>query len=372
MYKDKVIIFGTGECARNVINDCQLNIKYNIIAFADNNKDKQGELFNHIEIINPNKIEYFQYDKIIICSIFYKEIYNQLINELKIQPDKIIKYVDIYKKILLNDCFEKRKNEELDEEIIEICEYLNNNDLAIFNYDFNNYYDELEVEVIFDENVKMFYVVHDGKKMYFKKSFKNSVEVLNYYRSILKEQDLKSPHIYLIDEIQVKDGDVVIDAGVAEGNFALSIIDKISKVYLVEVDKEWIEALKETFKEYMDKVVIIEKFLTDYTDKEHITLDSILENEKVNFIKMDIEGAEIQALNGGINTFSKNNDITVVICAYHNENDDLEIKNILRNYDFKISNTRGYMVLNTDFTSNLHQTKYTLRRGLVRGTKIIT
>lgn len=42
-----------------------------------------------------------------------------------------------------------------------------------------------------------------------------------YYRYILLEQDEKSPHRYLTSEFDVSEGDVVVDVGVAEGNFLI-------------------------------------------------------------------------------------------------------------------------------------------------------
>jgi 16S rRNA A1518/A1519 N6-dimethyltransferase RsmA/KsgA/DIM1 with predicted DNA glycosylase/AP lyase activity len=48
----------------------------------------------------------------------------------------------------------------------------------------------------------------------------------------------------------VAEGDVVVDAGAAEGNFALSVIDKASKVYIIEGDAGWCEALRQTFLPY--------------------------------------------------------------------------------------------------------------------------
>ena len=52
-----------------------------------------------------------------------------------------------------------------------------------------------------------------------------------------------SPHCY---KIQTEEfiGKTVFDCGVAEGNFALDIIDFVEKIYLVECDKGWLKALK--------------------------------------------------------------------------------------------------------------------------------
>lgn len=47
---------------------------------------------------------------------------------------------------------------------------------------------------------------------------------------------------------------MIADIGSAEGNFSLSNIENVKKVYLFESDKEWIEALEATFRPWRDKV----------------------------------------------------------------------------------------------------------------------
>ena len=49
------------------------------------------------------------------------------------------------------------------------------------------------------------------------------------------------PHRYINGDIRVEQGDVIVDAGVQEGNFSLRYIEKASKAYLFECDKRWIK-----------------------------------------------------------------------------------------------------------------------------------
>ena len=132
------------------------------------------------------------------------------------------------------------------------------------------------------------------------------------------EQDQESPHKYIDESFQVEKGNVVVDIGVAEGNFSLQVIDLVSKLYIIETDDGWIEALQETFKDYQEKVVIIKKFVTSLDDGKYATLDSLIE-EPVHFIKMDIEGNEWDALLGAEKLIGRSKNLKCAVCAYHGE-----------------------------------------------------
>ena len=60
-----------------------------------------------------------------------------------------------------------------------------------------------------------------------------------------------------------------------------------------------------------------------------VTLDSIVKDEPVAFIKMDIEGSEMQALRGAANIIRRDKPLCA-ICIYHKPGDMLEISSYLK------------------------------------------
>ena len=205
--------------------------------------------------------------------------------------------------------------------------------------------------------------MHCGKKLYMSPKMNTKEKVLKYYCGICMEQDKQSPHAYMNEQFGVEEGDIVVDVGVAEGNFSLQVIDKVSKIYMIESDKDWIKALEYTFSEYKDKVIIIKKFVSDYTFGSTDTLDNMI-NEKVNFIKIDIEGCECEALLGAKQLIKNSDKLRCAICAYHRDNDEMYIDEIARMLEMKGSLVKGYMWYPVG-----QKQKYIspiLRRGVIR------
>ena len=63
-------------------------------------------------------------------------------------------------------------------------------------------------------------------------------------------------------------------------------------------------------------------------------MDAILDEYKVDFIKIDIEGAEIEALKGATNTLKQ---LRKIIIEIHENNFD-KVKDILRYHGFRNRN----------------------------------
>lgn len=352
-----IILWGTGVYAQKIFEV----IEDTIVMVVDNDCDKWGTSWNGFVVEPPRKIELMihKVDKIVIAAARWKEIRKQIIDEFNVDIHKVDNMFYRQREMLLA---QSETNREEDKKVY--YDYLKDNLLEVFNETFSDKYEDMDVNVFYDEENAMYYVYHCGKKMFFSKDYKNERQVRNYYRCLLREQDVNSPHRYLKNGFHVLKGDIVLDAGVAEGNFALEIIDLVEKIYLIEADSKWVEALKCTFAPYMEKVCIVEKFLGD--EKDEITVDEIIGNGRLDFIKMDIEGAEVRALKKAEATL-KNNEIKLVVCAYHNPDDEEDIKNVLEEYGYCSEPSQGYMVFITDDFWQKEVQCPTLVHGLIRG-----
>lgn len=214
----------------------------------------------------------------------------------------------------------------------------------VFPYPFVFSYNKDSVEVFPDESAGLHYVMYKGKKLYYKRNF--SVErIKELHHSILVEQDERSPHCYFSGILEIKEGDVVVDIGAAEGNFSLEIVQKAGKVYIFETDEGWIEALNATFAPWKEKVQIINKYVSDEENGHATTLETALKGEqRIDFMKMDVEGAETLILKSSSKLLQDNNSLQLAICTYHQQPDEREIKKLLKQNGYRYTTTSGYML----------------------------
>lgn len=270
----------------------------------------------------------------------------------------------LIKKLKLN--YQQSQDEDIQEILANIGE---SNYVGPYNQNFINRYQGGIANIIetvgYDAQVALYYALWNGKKMYYPRDYTKE-DVAWAIRFVHLEQDVKSPHRYLDDTFDVGEGDIVIDAGVAEGNFALDIVERAKKVYLVECEHKWIEALHKTFEPWKEKVVIIEKMLGDKDDAQFASIDGFVEEGYANFIKMDVEGAEVSALIGASTVLKNSKNIKCAICAYHRKNAEKDIRRMLEENHFYTTTTKGYMFFKEDIDSWVDGE---LRHGLVRAVK---
>lgn len=98
MKKNKIILFGASEYGKKTLNYYTQKSNYEIIAFCDNDISKHNTYIQNIKVIPPEKLSLFNFDKIIITSMYEDEIFKQLIdmdikkNQIYIEPIKTISY----------------------------------------------------------------------------------------------------------------------------------------------------------------------------------------------------------------------------------------------------------------------------------------
>jgi hypothetical protein len=254
---------------------------------------------------------------------------------------------------------------QINDDQIEILKYLENNEIRIFPYTFHNNYSPDKIEVLYDKERKMRYVLQDGRRLYFKRRWKEK-KIQQAYSDLMREQDINSPHRYVTDSFKAGSNDVVADIGAAEGNFSLSVIEEVKKVYLFEYDKEWIEALHATFAPWPEKVEIINKFVTDRNDDSHIRFDTFFESKKdVTFLKIDVDGAEEVVLNSCKGMFRTKQPLKIALCTYHKNDDEKELTSALLEHGFSVTASKGYMI---NYYDKKMKAPY-LRRGLIRAVR---
>jgi len=243
----------------------------------------------------------------------------------------------------------------------EVVERLSRKKLEIFPYDYADQYREEDIIVHHDENNGFSYVLHDNKKLYFKRGW-NEKKIKRNYNRLRIEQDPESPHFYTTEDFNVVQGDVVADIGCAEGNFSLSVVEKVKRLYLFECDPGWLEALQHTFEPWKEKVEIVAKFVSDQTDSRNIRGDDYFTNKTVDFFKIDVDGGERPLLDGLTKTITSEKPMKLAFCTYHRQEDEKEFTDYFISHGFSVTPAKRFMIF---FHDKLISAPY-LRRGLIR------
>lgn len=122
-----VIIFGTGEFAKNIYNQYKNDL--NIINFSDNNKDKHNTLFFEKLVVAPKDLTSMDFDEIIIASSYSEEIYQQLVEDLNLDKNKIRRLYVNESKVQF---YSKEKVEKSEYFMFEICKLLEENHISYY------------------------------------------------------------------------------------------------------------------------------------------------------------------------------------------------------------------------------------------------
>ena len=158
-----------------------------------------------------------------------------------------------------------------------------------------------------------------------------------------------------------------MDIGCAEALFSLDKVESAKKIYLIESNPMWTESLLATFEPWKNKVVFVQKYITNTISDYTTTLQDILNNESDDnlFIKMDIEGNELDVLKSSLDFLSKKKNVKIAACTYHRANDFDDISYLLKTNGYSLEVSDGYMVF-------VHDRKLSFpffRHGLIRAVK---
>lgn len=254
-------------------------------------------------------------------------------------------------------------NKENQETLTEIIRFLSDNDdvsetndyqeeisylrkrgkLELYPYPFIEKYNREVVQVFFDDENQYKYVLHKGKRLYFPP---NDDELIRKeYNQLVMEQDEQSPHCYFNETYYVDEDTVFVDVGAAEAIVSLDVVDVVKEVYLIECDPKWVKALNLTFRDYLDKVHIIPKYAGYIENESTSSIDSILSkySDQKIFIKMDIEGMELECLESCCDVMSKNQ-CTFACTTYHTDDAEEQLKRFFERNNYPYEMSRGYML----------------------------
>ena len=186
--------------------------------------------------------------------------------------------------------------------------------------------------------------------------------VVQFY---LETFDPANPHCFESGRVTVAEGDVVLDVGAAEGFFALKVRDRASKIVLFEPARAWRRCLEKTFEvELAAGRMVLAPVLLGCADAEvafvedsndpglaHIlrsgedaagarpvpmlTIDSFVAGSglnRVDFIKADVEGAELDLLKGAEGTIARDRP-KMAITTYHHHDHAAQLVDRIRKID---------------------------------------
>ncbi len=223
---------------------------------------------------------------------------------------------------------------------------------------------------------KLPYVLHHGKRLFFPKS-STPARVKNTYRTFIEKENIvsvsgengflaKTPHAYQGGSVCIKEGDVIVDVGAAEGLFSLDVAERASRIVLFENDPQWFAPLERTFAPWADKTLLVRKTVGDGDTRHSVRLATILRDIPGNgfFVKMDIEGAEVPVISASSDFLRWNKDIRLACCTYHNAGDAKSLERLFCEAGYFTEFSDGWMLP----TARRLSPPY-FRRGVIRACK---
>lgn len=319
-----VVLFGAEDCGRDYYEIMKKN-DIEVLCFCDDDLNKQGREFMGKKVISVNDLYSLKSDFYILISSYGPE---KLLNRLKRDNS------DLVKSVILTDF------------------YLFENGLDYYKFILQN-----EKEIINAYNL-----LADEKS---RKTFRN---LLNYKISrnleLIKEiREDVSLQYFDPDIIHFNKEEVYLDLGAYIGDTVLSFNEKVQgkykKMIALEPDEKNYKRLIENTK-HLNHLQIIQKgthssittlrFSESGTwtssidpngnkEIEVCTVDSLAVEQRITFIKADIEGAELETINGAKATIVRDKP-KLAFSAYHKKEDIFHLIHVIRNIN---SNYKFYL-----------------------------
>lgn len=232
-----------------------------------------------------------------------------------------------------------------DPAIVQALDYLKGRlDTVFFPAPFREKYEYRHIYLGFDEDHTPYWDMEEGKRLYFLPDSPDKVRRdLNGLRI---EQDEESAHRYLTPSFNLGEDDVLADVGCAEGILTLQHIEKIRHAYLFESDPAWISVLEKTFKPWKEKVTIVKGYVSDKDEGDHLRLDTYFKREGTTptFVKLDVEGHEMSAINGMEGLLDGGLPMKVAACTYHLQDEYSQLLDYVQKKGYSYETSRGVML----------------------------
>ncbi|MEH7384269.1 FkbM family methyltransferase [Bacillus sp. JJ1521] len=326
-----IILFGTGIIGKINLAYCKKYCKAEKILFCDNDSNKWGSKIDEINVISFEELVTKYRESYIIISTFQfrDEIYSQLLKsnleENIINPSS--------KNVIVSE--------------------------TPFYEVFKNYYNVVKRNK--EKFTEVFNMLSDDEsKDIFYERINYCITANNEY---LIPKQSTGPQYFDPEVISFSNDEIFIDGGAYIGDtvegFLKAVNGKYKKIYAFEPEdtkhQEFFKRLSshnnielKPFGLWKSNDVL--RFSSENSGSSQVTqcgnieipvvsIDETLMREPVTFIKMDIEGAEIEALKGAEKTIKKYKP-KLAICVYHKPLDLIEIplylKSIVPEYSFKL------------------------------------
>lgn len=300
-----------------------------------------------LKMLSQNKI---RIDHVVAARDYY--VPNSCLGNYPIEQKTNI--LNRYPKMNVIIAFGNRYREEMEEltnnSSVESCFFF---DPAVLRFDFGDYYSTVQKHE-FELN-NLYEILADDLSRKLMIAFINAR--ISGNSEALNSLNIEREKEYFPEFINFSEDEVFVDCGAYDGDTMLSFIDvthgKYSKIFAFEPEKCNIEKMRKNISQF-ENIEIIEKgcfsnsqilyfqgeggTTSSVSDQGNIkievaALDNII-SEKVTFIKMDINGSELEALKGAQNIIRSHRP-RLAICLYHRY-DDLFL---IPQYIYELNNT---------------------------------